>query len=130
MRKYAFHWRYDTKAALSLLNWLWVNVNDLMNYYTPTIKPIGWDTDAAGRRKKIYDAPRLPFQRLVDSGALTGSQIQKMRACRASLNPAQLTRNIRDIQGQLERLAKHSNLKLIKRQTTIIPAGTGLGRVS
>lgn len=41
VRKYAFYWRYDTKAALSLLNRLWASVNDLMNYYTPTVKPTG-----------------------------------------------------------------------------------------
>ena len=28
---------------------LWVNVNDLMNYFTPTIKPVGWTTDSVGR---------------------------------------------------------------------------------
>lgn len=130
VRKYAFYWRYDTKAALSLLNRLWVNVNDLMNYYTPTAKPIGWDTDTAGRRRRLYDAPKTPFDRLADSGALTSAQIQEMSAHRASLNPAQLARNIRSIQGQLESLAKRSTLKLIKGDTMIIPAGTGLKKVS
>ena len=114
VRKYAFYWRYDTKASLSLLNRLWVNVNDLMNYYTPTIKPTGWDTDTAGRRKRVYDTPKTPFDRLIESGALTETQIEELSAYRASLNPAQLARNIRDIQDQLEGLAKRSTLKLLK----------------
>ena len=49
VRKYAFYWRYNTRVALGLLNRLWVNVNDLMNYFTPTIKPVGWTTDSVGR---------------------------------------------------------------------------------
>lgn len=130
VRKYAFYWRYDTKAALSLLNRLWANVGDLLNYYTPTTKPTGWATDEAGRRKRLYDAPKTPFDRLRDSGALTETQTREMTAYRAGLNPAQLARNIATIQDQLEGLAKASTLKLIKGSNPIIPAETGLKHVS
>ncbi len=97
-----------------------------MNYYTPTTKPIGWDTNQAGRRKRIYDPPQTPFDRLIESQALTATQVQEMTAYRDGLNPAALARNIAKIQHQLEALAKRSTLKLIKNTTALIPAQTGL----
>ncbi len=112
VRKYAFYWRYDTQVALGLLNRLWVNVNDLMNYFTPTIKPVAWTTDSVGRRKRVYDTPKTPFDRLVASGALTSAQITEMSAYRDSLNPAELTRQIHSIQTQLTAIAGHSTLAL------------------
>ena len=113
VRKYAFYWRYDTQAQLSLLERLWVNVNDYMNYYTPTIKPVGWDTDTRGRRKRVYDTPKTPFDRLKDSGALTKAQTLEMEAYKASWNPAALARNITRIQSELTALAKRGTVKLI-----------------
>jgi len=44
VRRYGFHWRYDTVEALTLLNRLWPLVNDRFNYFTPTKKPTGWAT--------------------------------------------------------------------------------------
>ena len=54
VRRYGFHWRYDTPDALMLLNRLWPLVNDRFNYFTPTKKPTGWATTSSGRRKRIY----------------------------------------------------------------------------
>ena len=105
VRKYAFYWRYNTRVALGLLNRLWVNVNDLMNYFTPTIKPVGWTTDSVGPRRRLYDAPKTPFDRLVASRALTSAQITEITAYRDCLNPAKLTRQIHTIQTQLTTLA-------------------------
>lgn len=69
VRQYAFHWRYDTPEALTLLNQLWPLVNDRLNYLTPTIKPIGYSTDRNGRRKRVYDKPRTPFDRSPDASS-------------------------------------------------------------
>lgn len=41
VRKYGFYYRYDTVEELAVLNRLWPLVNDRMNYFTPTKKPIG-----------------------------------------------------------------------------------------
>ncbi|GAA4817313.1 hypothetical protein [Tomitella cavernea] len=88
VRRYGFYWRYDTPEALKLLNALWPLVGDRMNYFTPTKKPIGWTTDAAGRRKRVYDAPATPLERLLDAGALSPAQEAELIAYRDSLNPA------------------------------------------
>ena len=112
VRRYAYYWRYDTQRALSLLNELWPLVNDRMNYLTPTRKPIEWATDAQGRRKRIYDDPATPFDRLLDSGILTAEQTDELTAHRNSLNPAHLGREIDRIQQQLTLLAKQKTLQL------------------
>jgi len=73
VRRYGFYWRYDTPEALILLNQLWPLVNDRLNFFTPTKKPIDWSTDTAGRRKRVYDAPKTPLVRLTPfSGQVVG----------------------------------------------------------
>lgn len=71
VRKYGFYYRYDTASELELLNQLWPLVNDQFNFFKPTKKPLGYATDRVGRRKRIYDTPRTPYTRLLDSGTLT-----------------------------------------------------------
>ena len=88
VRHYAFYWRYDTPDELRLLNQLWQLVNDRFNYFTPTTKPNGWSTDQAGRRKRIYDQPRTPIDRLLAAGVLSSAQEAELRAYRDGLNPA------------------------------------------
>lgn len=39
VRRYGFHWRYDTPEALLRLNGLWPLVNDRLNYSTPPSSP-------------------------------------------------------------------------------------------
>ena len=57
-------------------------------------KPIGWGTDKAGRRKRLYDAPRTPLDRLLDTSALTKAQKTDLVSYRNQLNPASITRRI------------------------------------
>ena len=120
VRRYAFYWRYDTPTALRLLNQLWPLVNDRMNYFTPTKKPVGWDIDQAGRRRRIYDKPRTPLERLLDAGVLSTSQEAQLREYRDSLNPADLARRIQTLQDRLTGHARDATLAL--QQTTRAPA--------
>lgn len=106
VRRYAFHWRYDTPEALALLNQLWPLVNDRLNYFTPTKKPIGWTTTATGKRRRVYDSPRTPLDRLLAAGTLSPAQATQLLARRDAINPAELARDIQRIQDQLTGLAK------------------------
>jgi len=106
VRKYAFYYRYDTPAELTVLNRLWPLVNDRLNFFTPTKKPIGWGADRAGRRRRIYDTPKTPFQRLLEAGILSPAQQAELTAYRDSLNPAELARRIHAEQQTLIKLAK------------------------
>lgn len=105
VRRYAFYWRYDTSTQLRLLNELWPLVNDRHNYLTPTKKPIGWETDQKGRRKRVYDDLATPFDRLLRSGVLSAEKTTELTAYRHGLNPAHLAREIDRIQQRLTYLA-------------------------
>ncbi len=106
VRKHAFYWRYDTPAELELLNRLWPLVSLRLNFFTPTKKPVGYTTTANGRRKRIYDKPATPWQRLQSSGVLDTQQLSNVAARIEGINPADLTRQINTIQMQLLDLAK------------------------
>lgn len=112
MRRYGFYWRYDTPEALKLLNQLWPLVNDRLNYLTPTKKPTGWTTNDAGRRKRIYDDPATPADRLLTAGILSPVQETELRTKRDRLNPAQIARRIQTIQDRLTGLARQTTLDL------------------
>jgi hypothetical protein len=112
VRRYAFYWRYDNPKALALLNALWPLVNDRLNYFTPTKKPVGHTTDAAGRRRRLYDTPATPFDRLLAAGVLSADQKVQLVAYRDSLNPADLARRIQTLQDQLTGLARDPTLAL------------------
>lgn len=53
VRRYGFYYRYDTPAQCELLNQLWALVNDRLNFFIPTKKPIGYGTDSIGRPKRL-----------------------------------------------------------------------------
>lgn len=58
VRKHAFHWRYDTGRELALLNELWPLVSLRLNFFTPTKKPVGYDTTADGRAANGFTTSR------------------------------------------------------------------------
>lgn len=106
VRKHAFYWRYDTPQELELLNRLWRLVSLRLNFFTPTKKAVGYTTKADGRKKRIYDKPATPWQRLQTSGVLDAQQLSAVAARIEGINPADLTRQINAIQMQLLDLAK------------------------
>lgn len=106
VRRYGFHLRYDTQTERETLAALWQQVCLKMNFFSATKKPIGWTSDASGRRKRVYDAPRTPFHRLLDAEVLSVDQIRELNEQRDSINPAMLTREILRLQGILTSLAK------------------------
>ena len=106
VRKHAFYWRYDTPEELELLNELWPVVSLRCNFFTPTKKPVGYTTTTNGRRKRVYDKPATPWQRLQESGVLDAQQLSNVATRIEGINPADLTRQITTIQMQLLDLAK------------------------
>lgn len=112
VRKSAFRYRYDTPAELDLLNELWGYVNLRKNLFLPTKKANGWATTRAGRNTRTYDAPKTPYQRLLDSGVLDDERTRRLAALHATTNPAELTRGINRIQQALIVSAKDKTLAL------------------
>ncbi|AFV88675.1 Integrase catalytic region [Acidipropionibacterium acidipropionici ATCC 4875] len=85
---------------------MWPLVMARKNHLLPCVKAIGWTTTSAGRKKRVYDKPKTPYQRLVDSGVLDPATRARLAAEHDRLNPADLARRITDIQNQLIRLAE------------------------
>jgi hypothetical protein len=102
VRKHAFRYRYEDEAEMVWLNKLWAAVMDKQNHLLPCVKAVGWDERPSGRKRRLYDAPRTPYQRVVDCGALpAGLKAGRLKARHQGLNPAALTRTINQIQGKL-----------------------------
>ncbi len=106
VRKYGFYYRYDTTDEREVLAKLWQVVTLKRNVFTPTRKPIGWVSDGQGRRLRVYDKPKTPYQRVLESGVLSRVQERALRAQYMKLNPVELTRDIVRYQGMLITKAK------------------------
>jgi len=106
VRKHAFYWRYDTADELMLLNELWRLVSLRLNFFVPTKKPIGYATAADGRHRRLYDKPKTPWQRVIESALLNKQQIRVIKTRIARINPGDLTRQINHIQARLTELSQ------------------------
>lgn len=73
----------------------------------PTKKPLEYSTTADGRRRRVYDKPATPWQRVLASGILTDEQTTSVAARIEGINPADLTRQINKIQLRLIELSQH-----------------------
>lgn len=105
VRGHAFHYRDDTSMELQLLNELYDLVRIRFNMFTATTKAIGWRVNRNGKATRVYDKPRTPYQRVIDSDVLTEATRAELAAQFEATNPAELTRRIVDIQTRLIHLA-------------------------
>lgn len=105
VRKHAFRYRYETPAEMALLNELWDLVMARKNHLLPCVKAIGWTHTKSGRKKRVYDKPCTPYQRLLDARVLDAKTSTRLAREHEKLNPAKITRRINKIQQQLIELA-------------------------
>ena len=132
VRRHAFHYRYDTAAELKLLNALYALVRVRLNLFTATTKAVGWRSNKHGKKTRIYDKPRTPYRRVIDSGILTETKAAELADLMEATNPADLTRGITTIQTQLIALAaaKTRALEASATRAEIDEARTTLSRAS
>ena len=121
VRRYGFYYRYDTPAELAALRELWPMVNDLLNYFTPTKKPVGWSQDAAGRRKRLYDDPATPLERLLKAGVLSPDQQKALLDRRDELDVADLSKRILACQARLMKLSAGKTRRLEEQAKPKLP---------
>ena len=110
VRRHAFRYRYETLAELALLNELWGLVMARKNHLLPCVKAVDWTQTRSGRKKRVYDKPKTPYQRLLDTATLDDTTRTRLAAEHDLLNPARITRGINHIQQQLIDLAKARTL--------------------
>jgi len=92
--------RYDTPAQLNLLNQLYRHLRLYTNYFQPVIKLVKKERTGA-RVRKTYDRPQTPYQRLLVSPATGKATRKRLQAEYATLNPADLKRQISRLQDRL-----------------------------
>lgn len=90
---------------MRLLNELWQLVMLRKNHLLPCVKASGWKHTPAGRKQRVYDKPRTPYQRLLDAKVLDAKTAARLAQIHEGLNPAKITRRINKIQLELIQLA-------------------------
>ena len=85
--------RYNSKAAYAALQQLYALLRLQMNFFRPLSKVISKERRGA-RVTKRYDAPRTPYQRFLEAGALDEVTQAAMDEQLLNINPAQLQRNV------------------------------------
>ena len=83
--------RYDTQEVIDAINQLYKNeLRVFQNYFQPSVKLIK-KIRIGSKVKKIYDDPKTPFQRIVDSGKGNTQAINDFHNIVKQLNPFKLS---------------------------------------
>ncbi len=111
VRKVVGYQRLDTTAELRALRELYERLRLYKNFFQPTMK-LKAKTRIGGKIHRQYDQPRTPYQRLLESGQLSGKAEKQLRRVYGSLNVAELQRAIEQLKDRLWAL-------LVDKQTTV-----------
>ena len=85
--------RYSSKAGLAALGRLYMLTRLQLNFLRPVRKLVGKERQGS-RLRKVYDAPKTPYQRLVESGVLDETDARRLGEQLLAINPAELQRRI------------------------------------
>jgi hypothetical protein len=108
VRQYAGYLRYDTEEELELLNGLYRHLSLYLNYFHPVMK-LKTKERIGSRVKKVYEAARTPYQRILESSEVPEKNKEKLKQTYAQLNPAELRRKIQKLQRRLLKIATTKN---------------------
>jgi len=97
--------RHDTPEELETLNQLYAPLRLFTNYFQPSMKLIEKMRRGSKVRKK-YDKAKTPYQRVLDSKALSEDAEEDLKKTYATLNPVKLGREISRLQDRIDALAK------------------------
>ena len=117
IRKPLGYLRYDTPEELALIQDLYRHELRLYkNFFQPVMK-LAHKERIGGHLKRVYDNPKTPYQRLLDSSQITPQAAKELQQLHLSLDPADLKRQI---DKKLSRLFELYQKKK-KRSLTINP---------
>lgn len=86
--------RFDKGKLVKLMNDIYRDLwNPLWNYFTPTMK-LESKERIGGKIIKVHSKPITPYQRLIDSGVLTGEECARLKNTYDHLNPFELKREL------------------------------------
>lgn len=93
VRRLVGYGRFDTQRQVDQLNTLYAVYRLYVNHFLPVTKLMARVRE--GRRvKKVYDAPKTPYQRVLDSDQVTDAEKAKLRAVHATLDIVKLKRQL------------------------------------
>lgn len=101
VRKPLGYFRYDTEEEREIINGLYRNDLRLYkNFFQPVMKLIRKER-IEGKVKRVYDEPKTPYVRLLESGQITQRQGEYLRVLYEGLNPVALKERIDATLGRL-----------------------------
>jgi len=104
VRRAVGYQRFDTAKEGLLLNQLYDTLRLYTNFFQPVMK-LKSKERRGSQVKKSYDAPRTPYQRVLDSVYVSDDDKERLRQQYQHLNPAALKREISRLQKHLFALA-------------------------
>jgi hypothetical protein len=94
IRKPLGYLRYDTMEELVLIQDLYRRELRLYkNFFQPVMK-LERKERIGGHLKRVYDTPKTPYQRLMESNQIAPQAVKELHQLYLSLNPAELKRQI------------------------------------
>ena len=105
VRQLVGYGRLADPVQAELLNELYVQEWNLFrNFFCPVMKHLRTEVEGS-RKKRVYDKPATPFERLKASAGIAPEQIAQLEALKATLRPFELKRRI---EKKLRRVLKPS----------------------
>ena len=122
VRRNVGYLRHDTEEELTVLNELYIYLDDYVNFFQPVLKLVLKIRDGSKVTKK-YDKAKTPFRRVLEYSDIDDNIKARLRRRYERLNPADLKRKITRLQ---DRLLKLNMLKQkTERQSVINEAAYG-----
>lgn len=101
VRRLVGYARYDTPTQVAQLNALYRMYCVYFNHFLPVTKLL--KTERQGSRvKKIYDAPKTPYQRVLDAPEVSDATKAKLRRAHAKLDVVVLKRQVDELLAALK----------------------------
>ena len=100
VRRAVGYYRYDTPQQLDVLNRLYAVMHFYVNFFLPTMK-LEEKSRLGSKVKKVYDEPRTPYARVLESPHVSEEHKAQLRETYAVLDLVSLRQQINDLQSQL-----------------------------
>lgn len=100
VRRSVGYYRFESEAALMVLNALYQRLRLLINFFIPSSKLLE-KTRIGSKIVRRHDVPTTPYQRLLASHHVDVRFKEKLKSTYASLNPVRLAKEIHELQDAL-----------------------------
>jgi hypothetical protein len=100
IRRLVGYGRYETQKQVNQLNALYAVYRLYVNHFLPVQKLVS-KVRAGSKIKKVYDDPKTPYQRVLDSPLVRPMDKRKLRAIHATLNVVELKRQLDELMDAL-----------------------------